>query len=240
MRPTKNDRLALMAMQHSMAHILGAVAPDVKRNVYDRMKKKSGSWELRNSFGTDGTMSQSTIHALSDSVNDIRNRMISMRKNQWTKADRFRNCVERASDASLSAFKSYLMGVKPNRHTTAHYVEIGRVTERVRPTDAHLNSRHFTVSPGWAHFVRKLGTATYRRWLFLSGEPIASPFDGTMVWGLTTYDYTTDTVIQTFGGTCDGDFIARPTVSRCVNELRRIAAKAVFSAMSGESNDEEV
>lgn len=239
MKPTKNDRLALMAMQHSMANILGAVAPDVKRNVYERLKKKSNSWELRNSFGVGETMSQSTIHALSDSVSDIRNRIISMRKNQWTKADPFKNCVERASDASVNGLRSYLHAVMLSKSTIQHYVSIGRVTERVRPIEANLNSRHFTVSPAYMRFIRKLGKGTYRKWVFLSGEPIASPFDGTMVWALNTYDYATDTTLQTYGGMCDGNFIARPTVSRCVNELRRIAAKAVYAAMRGESNDEE-
>ena len=239
MRPTKNDRAALIAMQQSMAHVLGAVAPDVKRNVYERLKKKSNGWELRNSFGIGDTMSQSTVSALSESIHDIRNRMISMRKSQWTKADPFKNCVERAGDASLNGLRSYLHAVKSNKSTIQHYVSIGKVTERVRPIEANLNSRYFTVSPAYMHFIRKLGKGTYRKWVFLSGEPIASPFDGTMVWALSTYDHGTDTVLQTYGGMCDGKFIARPTVTRCVNELRRIAAGAVYAAMRGESNDEE-
>lgn len=239
MRPTKNDRAALLAMKNSMAQVLGAVAPDVRRHVYESLKNKSNSWQMRNAFGASELMDSTTVNALSDSVNDIRQRMISMRKKLWVPAQPFEGCVAKAGNLSTSLLRSNMITVMPSKATTQIYVFLGKTTDRLRPAEPPLNTRHFTVSPGYAHFVRKLGSGIYRKWVFLSGEPIASPFDGTVVWGLTTYDYATDTILQTYGGMCNGKFIARATITRCVNELRRIAAGAVYAAMRGESKDEE-
>ena len=236
--PTKNDRKALNALRSSMAAVLGAVAPEQRPNIYHQIKNRAHTYNLRNAFGFDDIESL-TASVLADTINETRQRIVSMRKQSWTKAGPFESRINKAAGRSAVEMKNALACVMPSRSHAANIVKIGKVTERI-PTGEQLSPmRTFSVSPAYHHFTKKLGASVYRKWIILSGEPIANPFEGATVWALNAYDYKTDTTIQVFGGQCLGKFIARPTVQRCVNELRRIAGQAVYAAMRGEEEEED-
>jgi hypothetical protein len=236
MKPNKKDRNALDALRHSVGLILDAVAPEQRPTIYHQIKNRANSYTLRNAFGFD-EMDNVTSHALADTIIDVRQRIVSLRKNVWMKARPFESGVSKAGGKSVMLFRNNIAAVMPSRSGGAHAVVLGGTTQRTPGREDGI--RHFSVSPAYEHFTKKLGASCYRKWVILSGEPIANPFEGATVWALSAYEYKADTTIQVFGGRCMDKFIARPTVRSCVNELRRIAGQAVYEAMRGEQQEED-
>ena len=236
MKPNKNDRNALDALRNSVGLILGAVAPERRPTIYHQIKNRANAYTLRNAFGFD-EMDSVTGHAIADTIVEVRQRIVSLRKNVWTQARPFESGISKAAGKSASVFRSNLATVMPSRSAGLSHVVTGKTTER-KPSEDEGSIRYFSVSPAYNHFTRKLGASIYRKWIILSGEPIANPFEGATVWALSAYEYKTDTTIQVFGGRCMDKFTARPTVRSCVNELRRIAGQAVYEAMRGEQEED--
>lgn len=233
MKPTKYDRHAFNAARAGIAAAIQAVPAERRKMLYETMKKKRLSdYDIQTAIGHD-SMNSMSVQSLGYSIRRHAIEVRSFREVLWRKND-YIPFMEDVKDESVTKLRMHLH-LKPRLNLNTCVVA-GKITAH---TQMEGSTAHFTVSPGYLRFLKKIGAPSVGNHVFLRGSLMGTPFDGGEIWFVEAFDIKHLYSSPVYVGVCNGVHRTASSVQRCVSAINRIASKAVFGAMEGDKEGEE-
>jgi hypothetical protein len=146
--------------------------------------------------------------------------------------------LSRHQEASEKLIKDAFLEARPSGVNVKPENSCGRTRVLEITSKSPCETYSVALSPGYSHFINKIGTAAHGHYVILSGSLVLKPFDGVEIWRCEVADTRKRKQRTVYIGRCRrwpyGSFYAsHARLEACLSTIEGIAARRALNALNG-------